>query len=225
MTWSVPPRTAAWPRPALVDWYDANAGRYDALEAGLTGDAAFYTALARAHPPVLELGCGTGRVTLAIARAGVAVTGLDLSAGMLAVARRKGADAPAVRWLRGDMRAFDLGERFGLICIPHRTFQHLLTEAEQRATLACCRAHLRAGGRLALNVFNPPEALLARAGRGGASVVGEAYAGLPVRYVRAAELWRLLTGAGFRVEGLYGWFDRRPFRADSPEQVWVAVAP
>ena len=124
-------------------------------------DIDFYTALATEHGgPVLELGCGTGRVLLPTARAGVEIAGLDLSASMLAVCRSKLAQEPPevqsrVRLHHADMRSFDLGRRFGLVTIPFRPFQHLVTVEEQMACLACAHRHLEPGGVLALDVFNP----------------------------------------------------------------------
>ena len=233
----------------MRDWYDTHAEQYDRLETGLPGDIAFYTALARAaEPPVLELGCGTGRVTVPIARAGVPVTGLDRSPLMLDLAGRKAAGLTNVRWVQADMRTFDLGERFGLICIPHRTFLHLLTVEDQLAALDRCRHHLRPGAYLALNIANPSPALLSavqgrwsgRFRRGGPPavatgtgtpagsaqdpIIGQPYPGLYVRYVRPDEMRRLLDQSGFHVEALYGSFDRQPFSDDSTEQVWVAKA-
>ena len=124
-------------------------------------DVGFYTALATEHGgPVLELGCGTGRVLLPTARAGVEITGLDLSSGMLSACRSKLAEeAPdvqsRVRLTHGDMRSFGLGRRFGLVTIPFRPFQHLLTVEEQMACLACAHRHLEPGVVLVLDVFNP----------------------------------------------------------------------
>src|SRR3989304_4574878 len=104
-----------------------------------------------APPPghaVLELACGTGRVTIAIAEAGLPIVGLDASPAMLGRARHKteGRDNP--RWVDGDMRDFRLDERFGLVIIPFRSFLHLLTVADQKACLAHIREHLAEGGRL-----------------------------------------------------------------------------
>src|SRR5688500_6130287 len=91
----------------------ADPQNYDVLEND-TG-VAFYTALAQeAGGPVLELACGTGRVSIPIARLGFPVTGVDLVPGMLEQARRKSAGLP-VRWVEGDGRAFDLGDQFRLI--------------------------------------------------------------------------------------------------------------
>jgi SAM-dependent methyltransferase len=208
----------------MADWYDENAERYDLLEPGLPGDAAFYMSLARAcAPPVLELGCGTGRVALEIAAAGIPTVGLDRSPGMLRVAARKAAGREPAAWVVGDMRAFGFRRPFGLICIPHRGFLHALTRADQEAVLRCCVHHLRPGGRLALNVANPPLPLLTRAGaHGGGALFGTPHRGLRIRYVRADEMRDLLRAAGLTVEVLYGWFDGRPFVSTSTEQVWVA---
>jgi SAM-dependent methyltransferase len=110
--------------------------------------------------PLLEIGCGTGRVLLDLARAGYAATGLDLSATMVERARAKlSAAAPEVRdrvqLVVGDMTSFDLGRRFSTIISPFGGFQHLRSVDEQLACLARCRAHLRPRGTLVLDLFNP----------------------------------------------------------------------
>jgi len=121
----------------------------------------FWLALAQeSGGPVLELACGTGRVLLPLARAGIEVTGLDLSPHMLAMARRKLAreeqDVRArVRLVEGDMRDFALDDRFALILIPFRSFHALLERSDQKRCLQCCAAHLKPGGRLAIDVFDP----------------------------------------------------------------------
>ena len=109
---------------------------------------------------VLELGCGTGRVAVPMARAGVDVVGLDRSPRMLAICRERLAEESAavrsrVRLVEGDMRAFDLNETFRLITAPFRPFQHLLTVGEQCACLECVRRHLARNGRFILDLFNP----------------------------------------------------------------------
>jgi SAM-dependent methyltransferase len=138
----------------------ADPDTYDLEDDSDTG-VAFYTALAReTGGPVLELACGTGRVAIPIARLGVAVTGLDLVPGMLERARRKAADLPA-RWVEGDARAFDLGERFRLIFLTGNAFQAFLTRADQEALLARVRAHLDDEGLFAFETRNPRWAGLA----------------------------------------------------------------
>jgi len=136
--------------------YDELAELYDELHPGQPGDLEFYQSLAAAcDPPVLELGCGTGRVTIPLARSGVPIVGLDASMAMLTVARRKGLGVENIEWVEGDMRDFELGRRFGLIIIPYGSFQHLLSVEDQQAALAGCHRHLLPGGRLAFNIFNP----------------------------------------------------------------------
>jgi SAM-dependent methyltransferase len=131
----------------------ADAQEYDRLEndAGV----AFYTALAQeTGGSVLEIACGTGRVSIPIARLGFAVTGLDLAPGMLEEARRKSAGLP-VRWVEADGRAFDLGERFRLIFLTGNAFQQFLTNADQEALLQCVQAHLDEEGWFAFETRNP----------------------------------------------------------------------
>jgi len=124
-------------------------------------DVAFFVAAAReAGSPVLELGCGSGRVLIPTARAGLEIVGLDSSPSMLAVCRRDLEQATAAVRARaslveGDMRRFDLGATFSLVTLPFRPFQHLVTVEDQLACLAAIRRHLRPGGRLILDLFNP----------------------------------------------------------------------
>ncbi len=146
------------------DFYDPLV--YDATVAGPPGDVTFYLGLAkRAHAdglPVLELACGTGRVAIPIAREGIQIVGLDLLPEMLALAREKSEGLSTVRWVEGTMRDFDLPERFGLVFIPFRSFQHMLTTDDQLSCLRCVGRHLVPGGRLALHIFNPDITIMGR---------------------------------------------------------------
>jgi SAM-dependent methyltransferase len=126
----------------------------------LQGDVAFYRDLARrANGEALEIGVGTGRVSVELAKAGLRVSGLDRSAAMLAIAAEKAAASGVAARLQlecGDMRNFDLGSgKFGLVIVPYRAFQVLLTPEDQFAALGAFRRHLRAGGILALHLFDP----------------------------------------------------------------------
>ena len=124
-------------------------------------DVAFFVDAAKeTGGPVLEVGCGTGRVLLPTARAGVEIVGLDLSPHMLDVCRARLAQEPPelrarVRLALADMRSFELRPGFALATLPFRPFQHLLTVADQLACLESIRRHLARGGRLILDVFNP----------------------------------------------------------------------
>lgn len=125
------------------------------------GDVDWYRNKAReCGGPVLELGAGTGRVTLAIAEAGIPVHALDASDDMLDELRRKLALHPQevrdrVIPVQGDMRAFELPERFALVIAPFRTFLHNVTEQDRIACLDRVRQHLRPDGHFAFNVFHP----------------------------------------------------------------------
>ena len=132
----------------------ADPDNYDLEDNSDTGTA-FYTALAQeTGGPVLEIGCGTGRVSIPIVRLGFAVTGLDIVSGMLEKARRKSADLP-IQWVEGDARAFDLGQQFRLIYLTGNTFQAFLTRADQEALLENVRTHLEDEGLLAFETRNP----------------------------------------------------------------------
>ena len=135
----------------------------------LAGDVEWYVHKAKAADgPVLELGAGTGRVTLALARAGVAVHALDAHDGMVEMLRRKLADLPAdvqrrVTIVDADMRTFELPERFGLVIAPFRAILHNLTEEDLLACFRRVRAHLREeGAGFAFNVFHPSLEVMAR---------------------------------------------------------------
>jgi SAM-dependent methyltransferase len=108
----------------------------------------------RTGSPVLELGCGTGRLTLPLARSGVEITGLDVMPGMLERARQK-AGTLAVRWILADARSFHLEDRFRLIFEAGSVFQHMLTRTDQESFLACVREHLTDQGMFLFGSFFP----------------------------------------------------------------------
>jgi SAM-dependent methyltransferase len=130
---------------------------YDLIYSWLTDDIPFYVEQAKqARGPVLEVGCGTGRILLPTFEAGIAIDGFDLEPGMLEVLRRK-AEGLGIKprvW-RADMRDFTMPRRYALITIPFRAFLHNLTTEDEIRTLRCCREHLQPGGRLVFNVFHP----------------------------------------------------------------------
>jgi len=130
-------------------------------------DVSFFVEAAReSRGPVLEVGCGTGRVLIPTARAGVEIVGLDLSSHMLDVCRERLLKEPKVvqsrvRLVEADMRRFALGQAFKLATTPFRPFQHLTTVDDQMSCLKCIHRHLVKGGRLILDIFNPSlEALI-----------------------------------------------------------------
>lgn len=146
----------------IADYYDETP-----LVSGRMRDVSFYRDAVHEHgDPVLELGCGTGRIALALAQAGHRVTGLDISERMLERCNLKRERLPRetrerVHLVQGDMTRFDLGERFRVVIIPFRPLQHLLEIQQQISCLESVRRHLwiegrRAGerrGKLILDVF------------------------------------------------------------------------
>lgn len=142
-----------------IEFWDTFAAFYDEYydDERQPDDAEFYVELARdADGPVLEVGCGTGRVYLELLRAGVDASGIDLSAGMLDVLRERASEAgldPRVR--QADMRSFRAEREYGLVIVPFRAFLHNLTLADQKAALRSFRDALAPGGTLALNFFTP----------------------------------------------------------------------
>jgi SAM-dependent methyltransferase len=136
-------------RAELYDWECAHVARRTDQDVG------YYTDLARrTGGPVLELACGTGRVTAPLAATGVAVVGLDVDAAMLAVARRR---CPAVSLLRADMLRFRLRRRFPLVVVAYNGLQ-LVDPAGQAEVLACVREHLAPDGILAYEVTDFSDA-------------------------------------------------------------------
>jgi SAM-dependent methyltransferase len=138
---------------------------YDALVGPLQlPDIPFYVDEAkRAGSPVLELGCGTGRLTIPVAQSGVEIVGLDQSPSMLAHARTKAAEAVVkIEWIEGDCRTFSLGRKFPLILMAFNSMQHLHDQASLAALFARVREHLAPAGRFLFEVFNPSLAILTR---------------------------------------------------------------
>lgn len=149
----------------MVTIYD-DPRHYDALMGDYAGGAElqFYLhQIAAAGGPVLELGCGTGRLTIPIAEDGVDITGLDLSGAMLALAEEKARRANvSIPWIQADFRDFQLMRRFALAFIPINSFAHLSAREDQEAFLACARRHLTPEGRLVIAYFNPSLEILTR---------------------------------------------------------------
>jgi SAM-dependent methyltransferase len=109
--------------------------------------------------PILELGCGTGRILLPLAAAGHNITGLDLSPHMLARCRAKLGAHPhevqdRIQLVEGNMTSFELGKTFRLIFIPFRPFQHLQSVDDQIACLRAVHRHLAPGGKFVLDFFH-----------------------------------------------------------------------
>lgn len=146
-----------------IDSYRVAAKYYDGAYGAMNDlvDAPFYLELARrSGGPVLEIGCGTGRVLLPIARAGVEIHGVDNSGPMLEILKENlRREPPGVRdrvsLHVGDMRDFRLNRKFSLVTIPFRPMQLMYTVPDQLRALTSAAAHLADGGTLAFDVFYP----------------------------------------------------------------------
>ena len=227
--------------------YDTIAELYDPWSRTVTEDVDFYVAEARkARSPVVELGIGTGRIAIPVALTGVPVIGVDSSAGMLDVCRRR-AQATGVEHLLdlrlGDLRDPPVSERVRLVTSPFRALLHLETDAERRRALAAVHRLLEPGGRFVFDVFAPSaedveethdrwlerepgiwerarwdleSRVLTLDVRSRESKASMRLAWLP------ADGWRaLLEAAGFEIVACYGWFDLRPY-AGGEDSIWLA---
>jgi SAM-dependent methyltransferase len=230
-----------------VSSYDAIARLYDPWSVSVTEDVGFYVSEARSvTPPVVELGVGTGRIAVPIAAEGIGVIGVDSSPGMLEVCRERAEVAGVAELIDlrvGDLRAPPVAERVELVVCPFRSFLHLHTDEERLAGLGAARELLLDGGRLIFDVFAPGDDDIAetqgrwlerepgiferadwdtRSRTLTLSVRGpNGETTMALAWLSADEWRELLERAGFEIDALYGWFDRRPFRGGE-DQVWIA---
>lgn len=145
-----------------------NPAIYDTIHRERQADIAWYVRLCEnAGGEVLEIGAGTGRVAVPVARKGISIWALEIApemrrhlAGRLAREDERTRDALVI--VEGEMTSFSLGRRFALIQIPFRTFLHNTTRERQLACLARCHEHLEPQGLLAFDVFAPSETYMAR---------------------------------------------------------------
>ena len=135
---------------------------------GRVEDVRYYVDLAQARGgPVLEYGCGNGRIAIPTARAGVEITGVDLSREMLADLERRLEVEPRevrarLRAVQGDMRSVVLRRRFPLVTCPFNAFLHLYAREDVERFLGRVRAHLAPRGELCFDVSVPEPSELAR---------------------------------------------------------------
>jgi SAM-dependent methyltransferase len=192
---------------------------------------------------VLELGVGTARIAVPIAAAGVRVVGVDLSEGMLEVARERAALGGVELDLRqGDMREPPVEGTFPLVICPFRSLLHMETDDDRRRALRVVAGLLAPGGRFVFDVFTPgpddiadtharwlerepgiweradwnevTRTLILRVrGEGAESEMSLAWLSVP-------EWKELLRDEGYIIDAVYGWFDRTPWRGGE-DSVWI----
>lgn len=140
--------------------YDNFAWLYDIEYRNIVEDISFYTELFKdIESPILELGCGTGRLLFPLATSGHKVSGLDISEKMLDIAKRKlkvmyPELKGRVSFIKGDMRDFKIKDTFGGVLIAFNTFMHLLSIEEQDRCIENVYRHLETNGRLVVSVTN-----------------------------------------------------------------------
>lgn len=149
----------------LVSLY-SDAAYYDLfMGAYATGDclACYRQQISCYGEPVLELACGSGRLTIPLLKTGVDIIGLDISQEMLDFGKKKASEQDVnVTFIKSDMRNFDLGRKFNFIFIPAQSLSSLHTHDELKACFSCVRQHLTKDGRFMLELFNPSLSLLTR---------------------------------------------------------------
>ncbi len=226
--------------------YDSIAGIYDPWSASVIEDIAFYVDEAKlSGGPIVELAVGSGRIAVPIARAGITVIGVDLSPGMLSVASALGEQHGVSDLLDlrvGDLREPPIDETVPLVICPFRSLLHMPDETEKLRALRAAHDLLQPGGHLIFDVFAPSSEDIAetnglwlereqdifeRADWDEASRTlrlsvrsGDSAASMDLHWLSAIEWRRLIDEAGFDVAGLYGWFDRRPFKGDE-DMIWT----
>ncbi|MCB0063574.1 MAG: class I SAM-dependent methyltransferase [Caldilineaceae bacterium] len=147
-------------QPPVAAIFDRFARFYDADYRHYTDDiSAILDLAAEAGDPILELGCGTGRVLLPLAEAGHTITGIDISSALLAVMHSKKQfthHASRITLHETDLRTFDLPQKdFTFAFCTSNTLMHLITQEEQLTVLRNTHRHLQSGGLLLIDLFNP----------------------------------------------------------------------
>jgi SAM-dependent methyltransferase len=222
-------------------WDEGFAKHYDEWSARMTEDIAFYVELARnADGPLVELGVGSGRVAIPVARAtGRRVIGIDSSPAMLEQARVNAKEAGVELELHeGDMRDLALDVPAALIYCPFRALLHLPTWADRRRTFERVAASLEPGGRFAWNAFafdhhiavsidgkhqdEPvPHTIRYSVGENRTDIILDDGGTSSVWWATKNEWLGLIDVSGLELEAVYGGFAGEPLTDESREYVFV----
>jgi SAM-dependent methyltransferase len=230
--------------------YDPIAGIYDAWSQSVREDVAFYVEEARrSGGPVVELGVGTGRIAIPIARAGLDVIGVDSSERMLTVAGAAAASAGVEERLDlrlGDLRRPPVEGPVPLVICPFRSLLHMRDDADRMAALAAVYNLLSPGGHFVFDVFEPAQddidethgrwlerepGIFERADWNTESRTltlsvraADEQTTMALAWLSPGEWRMLLKKAGFDVEACLGWFDRRPYTGGE-DSIWIVRRP
>lgn len=130
---------------------------YDAQHVEIVEDITFYIAQAqKAGGSILELACGTGRITIPLARQGFDVTGLDISEGMLKIAKEKAEmEHLSCTFLHADCRKFSIPRKFNLIFLPFNSIAHIHDIGSFEGLCNAVKNHLTEDGHFIIDIFNP----------------------------------------------------------------------
>ena len=242
----------------LVEYADPEL--YDLENHEFDPDGSFLMEYAKeAKGPVLELGCGTGRITIPLAQSGIDITGLDIMPAMIERGKQKAGNLP-IQWILGDVRTYRIERKFHLIFETGSVFQHLLTLEDQEAFFGRAGEHLDINGSLIVSIRFPHPDLLMEvltekewysyknhdgtkisvsgietydpvrqvkvetayrrwSDSNGTPVVKEAPLSLRTTYPQ--EMLALIHYNGFKVDQLFGDFDRSPLTAHSRSMIFV----
>jgi SAM-dependent methyltransferase len=137
---------------------------YDYFQKGVKGDVKFYLDYFKNFKgKILEIGAGTGRITIPLLKQGLDITALDIAHRMLQILKEKAKkENLSVKTICADMRKFKLKDKFDAVIITFRTFQHMYSVKDQLATLKTIRKHLKPKGVLIFDVYNPSLKYLAK---------------------------------------------------------------
>ncbi len=143
--------------------YD-NPEYYDLQNNSIVDDIPFFLKQIKKYgDPVLELACGTGRITMPIAEEGIDISGLDIIKNMLSYAESKAkAKNIDIEWIEADCRDFNIDKKFSIIFFPFNSIAHIHDIKSIEACFSCVRKHLKHNGKFIIDIFNPSMDRLSR---------------------------------------------------------------